>query len=113
MRLGLLSRWFVAGSTSLMVLGTTVSSHAAREEKTNSYEYQGSWEYRWGDSPGQSGAYVWASPTHDDGWRPLRQLSVYEGRGRQRFMWMRTRLEGQVAHDPVLQLRGVNQIFEA
>ncbi|MBK9264747.1 MAG: protein kinase [Polyangiaceae bacterium] len=113
MRLGLLSRWFVAGSTALMLLGTTVSSHAATTAKINSYEYQGLWEYRWGDSPRQPGAYVWASPTHDNGWRPLREISAHEGRGRQRFMWMRTRLEGDALHDPVLHLRGVDQIFEA
>jgi serine/threonine protein kinase/GAF domain-containing protein len=114
MRLGLLSRWFVAGSSALLLLGTNIPSHAA-EQATNahSFEYQGSWEYRWGDSPRQTGAYVWAAPTFDHGWFPLRGISAHEGREHQRFLWMRTRLEGNVEQDPVLHLRGVDQIFEA
>ena len=114
MRLGLFSRWFVAGTSALVLLGTAVPSHAAASRATaDSYEYQGLWEYRWGDSPRQPGAFVWALPTHDDGWRPLSEISAYEGRGRQRFMWMRTRFEGDVERDPVLHFRGVDQIFEA
>lgn len=43
----------------------------------------------------------------------MRDISAHEGRGRQHTMWMRTRLDGQTFADPVLHLRGVDQIFEA
>lgn len=113
MRLGMLSRWFVAGSSALLLLGTNVPADAATTNSANSYEYQGTWEYRWGDSPRQTDTFAWASPTLNDGWRSMRDISAHEGRGRQRFMWMRTRLEGQTFDDPILHLRGVDQIFEA
>lgn len=114
MRLGFISRWFVAGSSALLLLGTNVPSHAAGPgPSTHSYEYQGLWEYRWGDSPRQPGMYVWASPTFDTGWSPLREIGAYEGRGKERYLWMRTRLEGNIDQDPVLHLRGVDQIVEA
>lgn len=114
MRLGLLKRWFIAGSSALFLLGTSLPSHAAGTgSHAHSYEYQGLWEYRWGDSPGQTRAFTWASPNFNDGWRPLRAMSALEGRGHQRFLWMRTRLEGDDDQDPVLHLRGVDQIFEA
>ncbi len=114
MRLRLLSRWFVAGSSALLLLGTNVPSHAADlGHRSTLYEYKGSWEYRWGDSPQMQEAYVWSLPTFVDGWSPVRDISGYEGRGREQFLWMRTRLEGHVEHEPVLHLRGVDQIFEA
>lgn len=113
MRLRTFSRWFVAGSSALLLLGTNLPADAATANATNSYEYQGTWEYRWGDSPRQTKAFVWALPSSNDGWHAMRDISSHEGRGRQHYLWMRTRLDGQTFDDPVLRLRGVDQIFEA
>ncbi|HMY18864.1 MAG TPA: protein kinase, partial [Polyangium sp.] len=110
----MLSRWFVAGSSALLLLGSNVPAQAEEPSlTTDSYEYKGSWEYRWGDSPGQTGAYEWARAGFVEGWRPLKQFSTYEGRGHERFLWLRTRLEGNAPGDPILHLQSADQWFEA
>ena len=78
------------------------------------HAYTGTWEYRWGDSPRDpTGELAWARPEVNGGWRVLPPNTTPDGRGGERFLWMRTRLVGHVEHEPVLYLRGVDQIVEA
>ncbi|MDC0748255.1 protein kinase domain-containing protein [Polyangium mundeleinium] len=82
--------------------------------EAHAHAYQGTWEYRWGDSPRDPmNAFVWATPAVNDGWRALPPQATPEGRNGARFLWMRTRLVGHVEREPVLYLRGVDQIVEA
>ncbi|HRI70320.1 MAG TPA: hypothetical protein PK156_39080, partial [Polyangium sp.] len=76
--------------------------------------YRGEWSYRWGDSPQSSdGVFVWAKPEVTTGWSPMLAMGSPKDRNGQKDMWVRTCLVGEPAEDPVLYLRGVDQIFEA
>src|SRR4051812_43807670 len=60
--------------------------------------YQGTWEYRYGESPGASlrpDIPEWAVPDHQDGgWHPTLGLGMPAGRKGSRTLWLRTRLIG-------------------
>jgi len=111
-------RRFVASSLTLVTLVAATPSFANDLEApvdVSTYEYRGSWQYRWGDSPRDpTGKFVWTEPTSDaSGWRTAPSWVALEGRGDSRFLWMRTRLSGNVDRDPVLFVRGLDQIVEA
>lgn len=78
--------------------------------------YEGTWEYRWGDSPHSgSGEFLWAQAgsTPDKEWHRCKPPGTPPGRQGSKFLWMRTRLVGPRAHDPAMFLLLVDQIFEA
>jgi hypothetical protein len=77
--------------------------------------YGGVWEFRYGDSPRDaSGAFLFADPRHtDEHWRKTNTIYQPPGRGNQRFLWLRTRLQGPPLSDPALFLQSVNQSFQA
>jgi serine/threonine protein kinase len=77
--------------------------------------YGGDWEFRYGDSPRDaSGAFLFADPRHtDEHWRKTNTIYQPPGRGNQRFLWLRTRLQGPPLSDPALFLQSVNQSFQA
>lgn len=112
--LGLLAFVFLCacdGST----LSTTVPAELPSPRRVA--EYSGTWEYRLGDSPpsGESG-FLWAQPgaAHDDGeWRPTHKTMNPPGRRGQSHLWLRTRLTGPEASQPVLRLPWVEQRMEA
>jgi len=109
-----LSRWFVAWIGALVLLFAVPSAFAASGVGPVE-DYAGAWQYRWGDSPRDaSGRLAWSLLEGDEGWLPLAKLESPPGREGARFLWVRTRLVGRVeAEDPVLYLRGIDQIFEA
>ena len=77
-------------------------------------DYQGSWEYRYGDSPRDiRGVLLWAHDPSLSGWLPLQALKTPPNRNGRQFVWLRTRLEGPLVSDPTLALEIVDQIFEA
>jgi GAF domain-containing protein len=90
---------------------TTAETTASTEEPS---VYAGGWEYRWGDSPpGPAGGLSWASTGDDAAWLPFDGTGSPPGRDGQRFLWLRTRLEGSVTREPTLYLRTVDQLVEA
>ena len=77
--------------------------------------FTGVWEYQFGDSPVDSdGTLRWAWPEKNGtGWRESGPFAALPGRNGNNFLWVRTRLFGPPARDPVLFLYGVDQIFQA
>ena len=76
--------------------------------------YQGSWEYRYGDSPRDvRGLPLWAHDPSLPGWLPLPSLTSPPGRSGHNYVWLRTKLQGPIVSDPTLELEIVDQIFEA
>ncbi|MDI3290232.1 protein kinase [Polyangium sp. 15x6] len=109
---------FAAGTLALAMLSaspiTRADVPAPVPTEAHAHAYPGAWEYRWGDSPRDpTGAFVWATPAVNDGWRALPPKTAPEGRGGERFLWMRTRLVGAIEREPVLYLGGVDQLVEA
>ena len=85
-----------------------------RTQVVGTAQYDGRWQYRWGDSPRDAhGALMWAQDPGDSGWHELQSLGTPPGRNGQRFLWMRTRLSGPAVYDPTLELDIVDQIFDA
>ncbi len=89
-------------------------------------DYVGVWDYKWGDSPrDENGAFVWlavpaapsangvAPPASD--WRSLGKTAMPRPKARngQRFVWLRTQLDGPKVHDATLYFEVVDQQFEA
>src|SRR5262245_49058780 len=61
------------------------------------------WEFIWGDSPRDLHGrllYAQALPQPETGWQPVRRTVNPPGRHGQRFLWLRTRLEGPSLIDP-------------
>lgn len=110
-----LFRWFVAWICAFSLFATAPAALAGPAAAEVIQEYAGAWQYRWGESPRDgSGRLSWTNPAVEEGWRPLAKLESPPDRGGARFLWVRTRLVGQVdAEDPTLYLRGIDQIFEA
>lgn len=77
--------------------------------------FEGSWTYRWGDSPRLSdGTLAWLRPGEDGAaWQSMAGMGSPPGRNGNQFLWVRTKINGPEVPDPVLYLRGVDQIFEA
>lgn len=78
-------------------------------------DYVGTWSYRWGDSPrDENGAFTWLRAP-DPGFTSLgkQEMPSPPGRNGQRFLWLRTTLDGPALHDPTLYLEIVDQLFEA
>ncbi len=76
--------------------------------------YRSDWFYRWGDSPKSSdGVFAWTKPDVMTDWSPMLAMGSPKDRNGQKDLWVHTRLVGEPAQDPVLYLRGVDQIFEA
>jgi serine/threonine protein kinase len=76
-------------------------------------DYRGRFQYRWGDSPRDpSGALLWSLPGPDAGWLDLSGSGTPPGRSDQRFLWLRTRLEGPDVQDPALQIEIIDQLCE-
>ncbi len=75
------------------------------------FEYDGQWEYNWGDSPRDKlGRLVYSlaeSPSRD--WQPLGRYDLPKGRSGRRWLWLRTELPVGVYKDPVLHLSHLDQ----
>jgi len=114
----------------LLMLGTLSGFNAARASQSAESEldpapnrreaasaiqdFKGPWEYRYGDSPKDvRGIPLWVTQPSQEGWQPLPSLQTPPDRQGQRFVWMRTKLEGPRVSDPTLALEIVDQIFEA
>jgi predicted Ser/Thr protein kinase len=109
-------RWFVAWIGALVWLLVASPGRAAAAQTSSAIlEYAGAFTYRFGDSPrGADDKLLWAQKDEVPGFSPIAELGSLPGRDGQRFLWLRTRLTGHVdAPDPVLHLRGVDQILEA
>jgi hypothetical protein len=89
-------------------------------------DFVGTWSYRWGDSPRDgNGALTWLRPPDppapgaaspaDPGFAPLgkQEMPSPPGRNGQRFLWLRTTLDGPAVHDATLYIEIVDQLFEA
>lgn len=77
--------------------------------------FDGAWAYRWGESPRLSdGTLAWVRPDDDGGaWQSMPGLGSPPGRDGNQFLWVRTKISNTKVADPVLYVRGVDQIFEA
>ena len=104
----------------LMLIGASFGSCSGphlREYAEAPHEPAGPWEYRWGDSPrDQNGHLVWLSSdaNGDSGsWQSNGQSVRPEGHGSNRYLWLRTRLDGPRVANPALYFLIVEQLFEA
>jgi len=112
---------FVAAHIAQAVESAAESSRAHGDEPppavlyvaSAAVDYRGRWQYRWGDSPREpSGALQWARPGSDTGWQDFSGAGTPPGRQGQRFLWLRTRLEGPDVQDPALQIEIIDQLCE-
>ena len=110
-----LLRWFFAWFSAFVSLFLLAPRPATAADITAAVtEYAGTWAYRFGDSPRDaSGAFVWAQAADVEGFSPLAQDGTKIGRNGARYLWVRTRLVGNAGADPVLQVRGIDQLVEA
>lgn len=74
-------------------------------------QYDGDWEYRWGDSPrNSSGNLTWAlSEAPSAGWSRTRHKERLSGRNGNSWLWLRIPVPETRHRDPVLFLNGVMQ----
>ena len=78
------------------------------------HPYQGTWEYRYGDSPTlPDGKAAWAAPDHNDGgWHPTTSLRNPPGRTKTGSLWMRTRLPAHRTKDLVILFPKIDDYYE-
>lgn len=95
---------------------STLSSFTppSREPLRDPIEYDGDWEYRWGDSPrDQLGRLMWAQPgDRSSGWLRLNRHQRLPGRNGSRWLWLRFPVPSVAAKDLVLQLTHVDQALQ-
>ena len=106
--------------SSGLVFLLSLASAVAQPPVEDARDYVAPWQYRWGDSPRDAAGkltYAEAPLTSDgaDGWQSLPQTVTPRpfGREGQRFLWLRTRLDGPDVNDPTLQIELLNQLVEA
>jgi tRNA A-37 threonylcarbamoyl transferase component Bud32 len=113
----------VASGVLFFVTATASAAAAATDEpppprpplREEGRDYFGSWSYKWGDSPrDEHGALQWLRAGATE-FTPLDEKAGTRlpGRNGQRFVWLRTKLQGPDVHDPTLYVEIVDQIFEA
>ena len=75
------------------------------------FEFPGTWEYNWGDSPTDAlGRRVWALPhSHTREWTPLGRYEVPPGRQGRSWLWLRAELPAQPLLDPMLHILHLDQ----
>lgn len=95
---------------------STLSSFTqpSREPLRAPIEYDGDWEYRWGDSPrDQLGRLMWAQlGDRSTGWLRLNRHQRLPGRNGSRWLWLRFPVPSVAAKDLVLQLTHVDQALQ-
>lgn len=81
--------------------------------RRGSEDYHGAWLYRWGDSPrNDHGAFLWSLPETEVGWQPWATSNSPPGRGAERFLWLRTRIDLPDIQDAALQIEIIDQLCE-
>lgn len=76
-------------------------------------DFQGAWQYRWGDSPRDpQGRFIWSLPGSDEGWLPTAQPGNPPGRQGQQFLWLRVPVQTSTAIESILMLEIVDQLCE-
>lgn len=78
------------------------------------FEYSGTWEYRWGDSPRDAaGQLLWAKPhSHSSEWRSLGRFDAVPERNGSLWLWLRSELPPMALVDPVFWFPHLDQEFQ-